>query len=275
MVKQKMDENTISHQIDDLPKFYLQHATDCLEAKTARWLNDDNLEEHISKNGFSFIIHMNLPTAKKHKPLKVENPREPLLPPYPIHRLCEHYNSHYIFINKNMLCKGHVVISDDSKEHHQTDPLNLSDCDALSHVMNGFKGIGIGYYNCGIDSGCSQIHKHLQFVPFEKHPILDLMADEKKLPFIYYIKKIEKYEATQIYSAYNELIKFIKNSECYNFICGMNSVILIPRRIISNEAEVVINALGFCGHIMCRAENVESVRDDPMKTLVFTGFPVS
>ena len=251
----------------------MKHATDCLTAKTARWLNDENLDEHITKNGYSFIIHMNLPTTKKHKALKIANPKEPLLPPYPEHRLCEHYKSHFIFINKNMLCKGHVVISADLKENHQTDPLNLSDCEALSHVINGFKGIGIGYYNCGIESGCSQIHKHLQFVPFEEHPILDLMAQKKKLPFIYYVKKIEQYEASIIYDAYSELMKSIKNTDCYNFICGNNAIILIPRRTIMNQAEVVINALGFCGHIMCRQENIDSIRDNPMKTLVYTGFP--
>lgn len=268
-----MNEVSDLKNLSDIPALYLKHATDCLAAKTARWLNDENLDEHITKNGFSFIIHMNLPTAKKHKALKIENSKEPLLPPYPEHRLCEHYKSHYIFINKNMLCKGHVVISANSKENHQTDPLNLNDCDALAHVINGFKGNGIGYYNCGIDSGCSQIHKHLQFVPFEEHQILDLMSQEKKMPFIYYVKKIEKYEASIIFDAYIELIKLIQNTECYNFICGMNAVILIPRRTIMNEAEVVINALGFCGHIMCRKENVDSIRNDPMRTLIYTGFP--
>lgn len=257
-----------------LSEIIKEHADNCLNANTARFLNDDALEIQISIHHFLFIIHYNLDSAKPHKPLDVNKQKEPLLPPYPEHRLCEHYKHHYIFINKNMLCPGHVVISADSKDCHKVDMLNIDDFDALSHVICGFDGIGIGYYNCGIDSGCSQYHKHLQYVPFEQTPILDSMINHEKLPFRFYIQKIESYEPQLIEQAYFSLFNQLDKGICYNFICSKKHVVLIPRRTIKTPENIVINSLGYCGHIITRKEYVTD-SFNPLDALISTGFPTN
>ena len=269
----------------DLRLLYEKHSEDCLREKVSTPLSDDSREMRIITNDhITFIIHVYLPETKRRKEIKMENPKEPLLPPYPQHKLCEHFNKHYIFINKHMMSKHHLVISADSKDCKQLDPLNLSDCEAAARVINAYDGEGFIYYNCGVNSGCSQIHKHLQFLLLKDLNVLELMAKGNDLPFVYFKKNIDKYEPSIIYNAYKELFygslkEFFHQKAiddiCYNFICGCNTIVIIPRSSISYKNEVAVNSLGFVGHICVREEQIPLVIDDPMSVLISTGFPKS
>ena len=171
-----------------------------------------------------------------------------------------------------MMCPGHVVISADSVEQIQRDPLNLSDFHALKHVIEGFNGIGIGYYNSGPQAGCSQMHKHLQFAPLTDNPVLDKMLAGAELPFKYFRQELASYNAHVMLTAYEALMKMLE-TECYNVIVSQKVMIIVPRRQMGNKTGIVVNALGFSGHFLTWDYNVEEIAKEPMQVLIDAGVP--
>ena len=248
-----------------------------LEAKTAYRLTNDEKQQRATEDGCEFILHRLLGDHYKgHKPVKERNPKEPLLPPYKQYREVEHFTespaAHYIFINKFMYCPGHVVISADSPEKHQRDRLELGDFHALAHVMNAFDGKGIGYYNCGPASGCSQIHKHLQFAPMTDNPLLPKLLANTLMPFKYFSMKLASLDAPTMQAAYDSLMPNIETPD-YNVIVAQNTLILVPRRCQGNSTGIVINSLGFCGHFLTWDYNVDAIAAHPLQILTEVGVP--
>ena len=80
----------------------------------------------------------------------------------------------------------------------QGERLKSGDFDALSRVFHGFNNQGIGYYNCGINAGCTEPHKHLQYIPSNIAPMLDAIIFEKKVPFICYSTKLDNYDSINL-----------------------------------------------------------------------------
>lgn len=254
----------------------LELARLALEAKTAYRLTIEDKTRRITDGEFEFVLHRGADRRSRPKPLKVQNPREPLLPPFKQYREVEHFTespaSHYIFINKFMYLPGHVVISADSPDKKQVDRLELGDFHVLAHVIHEFDGEGIGYYNRGPASGCSQIHKHLQFAPFTDNPLLPKLIANTPMPFKYFTKHLEKVDAPTMQEAYDELMTHIETPD-YNVIVANSTMIIVPRREKGNSAGVVPNSLGFCGHILAWEDNAESVAEHPMQLLATVGIP--
>lgn len=173
----------------------IQRALKCgresLKAGTSFMLFQKSSGKVVLDEGFHFCIHYFDETHYVHHNgvQKHEKSSEPLLPPYPPHcfvsHLTENKADHYCFINLYQTSLGHIVISCASPSSKQTDNLNISDCSALSQVIRGYNRTGIAYFNFGLESGCSQMHKHMQYTTLKYNPIFNEMkrvvSDSKNL----------------------------------------------------------------------------------------------
>jgi len=82
-------------------------------------------------------------------------------------------NTHTLLLNKFCILRPQVVIHTTDFQP-QSEPLNESDVRVGVEVLRAFcrpeegEGEGEGYmlfFNCGVGSGASQAHKHMQVVP--------------------------------------------------------------------------------------------------------------
>lgn len=159
----------------------LKCGRESLKAGTSFMLFQKSKEKIVLDEGFHFCIHyFDEEHYVHHKGVqKHESSHEPLLPPYPQHCLVSHLTensaNHYCFINLYQTSLGHIVISCANPSSKQTENLNKSDCSALSQVIRGYERTGIAYFNYGLESGCSQMHKHMQYTTLKYNPIFDEM----------------------------------------------------------------------------------------------------
>ena len=256
-----------------LKKAVFDHAKQALDAKTTFMLSLPNKIDRVKDRGFEFIFtyydtSVNQTSTFPPKP----RPKEPLLPPYDDHleicHMTDNNSSHYVFVNKFMSTFGHIVMSTDHKGPKQGEPLSLSDIATLSKVMNGFEGKGLGLYNAGTESGCTQLHKHMQYVPTDDNPILESMLAKEKLPFKYYVDKINELTTEEIMENYRKLLADANYKGSYNYMIFKNHGFLIPRTHARHPSGKVINALGVAGHwtIFERMANT-IIKQHPMTVL--------
>ena len=236
-----------------LRELVFKHAHESLIAKTSFMLSLPEPVERVKDRGFEFIFtyydtSVNQTSTFPPKP----RPKEPLLPPYDEHLEVCHMNkngsSHYVFINKFMSTFGHIVMSTDHSGPKQGENLNDSDIMTLSEVLNGFGGKGLGLYNSGVESGCTQLHKHMQYVPTDDNPLLEPMIAKEKMPFKYYTQKIDKLTPQEIMENYKRLLSDANHRGSYNYMIFKNHGFLIPRTHARHPSGKVINALGVAGH---------------------------
>jgi len=67
---------------------------------------------------------------------------------------------------------GHIVVSAHDRQNVQEKPLCKYDFVDIENLINSF-GTGAAYYTSGLESGCTQLHKHLQFTPLPEMPLLN------------------------------------------------------------------------------------------------------
>ena len=211
--------------------------------------------EKININGIDFCFHYyNEKIYQGDSPPKKLN-IDPLQPPYPKYTYVTELNkkaSHFIKINKFMFKPGHIVLPTSYKNGNQGDLLNDFDFNAFKIIMNEFKGSGISYYNSGIESGCSQLHKHIQYIPHDDHPLINLIQKNFQFPFQIFYQNINIYSVKEIknsyFNLYNKMLNFNSNIKNYNFILSKNLALLIPRIKARHELGITLNSLGYCGH---------------------------
>ncbi|OHS98994.1 hypothetical protein TRFO_34645 [Tritrichomonas foetus] len=255
-----------------LKQAVLKSAKLAIDAKTAFMLSLPNRLDRVIDRGYEFLFSyydtsVNQTSTFPPKP----RPKEPLLPPYDDHLEVCHMKdgaSHYIIINKFMAKFGHLVMSTDYENAQQGEPLDKSDFITLSRVMNGFDGKGLGLYNSGTESGCTQLHKHMQYVPTDENPILQNMISHEKMPFKYYIEKMNNLSSDEIAECYKKLMADANYKGSYNFMIFNNHGFLVPRTHARHPSGKVINALGVAGHwtIFERMANT-IIKQHPMTVL--------
>lgn len=64
-----------------------------------------------------------------------------------------------------------------TKYEHQFDKLSASDLSAAWSVLSRLQSENIVIFNCGVDAGASQGHKHLQILPRSARRDFELFPD--------------------------------------------------------------------------------------------------
>jgi len=107
---------------------------------------------------------------------------DPFAPPLEEDLVVEHNltEKHSLIFNKFPVTKNHVLIITKDFEH-QSAALNSDDMQAIVLTMKIVEN-GFIFYNCGKNSGASQVHKHVQCFPETNFPT-------KKLPVSLVIDK--------------------------------------------------------------------------------------
>ncbi|KAK8880609.1 hypothetical protein M9Y10_003291 [Tritrichomonas musculus] len=232
----------------------------------------------IYKNGQEFQFHYYDPNVK-HKstnPPRIAS-RDPLMPPYEPYVELGHYQkngaSHYLILNKYQLMPGHLIMAVDNQKEIQGSFLTNHDFSMLSQLLNQVDDRGVAYYNGGIDAGCTQLHKHLQYVPSFDNPLFDAMATGQKLPYKYYTEKLDDYRPSSIGDAYKRLFERMNFDGSYNFLISNKIAAIVPRRKAKHETGVLVSSMAMCGHLYVGISNGKKAAENPLKIISDVSFP--
>eukprot|EP01083_Nonionella_stella_P152716 489887_1 len=115
------------------------------------------------ESGINFAVRVarNLESKTASKNEKVK--KNPFLPPFETGLLvCDLPPDHRLLLNKfNLLSRHCLIISRDFRPQGAA----MRACD-FKHALACVRAVdGVGFYNCGADSGCSQEHFHVQIIP--------------------------------------------------------------------------------------------------------------
>lgn len=190
---------------------------------------------------------------------------DPLLPPYEPHLFVTRLSTMDVIINKFMHQPGHVVLTATNPTCEQGNPLLPGNFEDMATLLNSF-GKGIAYYNSGIDSGCTQLHKHAQFSPLEETPILTALKNNVKLPFEVRWEKMDTITGKSINDVYHQLVKNLPTKD-YNFVVRKDIAALMPRTRARHSTGIVINSLGMCGILAIWPNSDKYILQNPMKIL--------
>jgi ATP adenylyltransferase len=167
----------------------------------------------------------------------------------------------------------------------QTDELNESDLAAVWSLLTAFKSPQVAIYNCGVEAGASQGHKHIQMFPargpdehtmfpdstelsFGKkmyanssddpnwHSLSDEVQSDRKLPFQNFAIGLESDIGTnQLLSKYELLLAAKKkalqqaryNGADHNVILVRKWMVIIPRTHANFKGKASANSAGMMG----------------------------
>ncbi|TFY66347.1 hypothetical protein EVG20_g4738 [Dentipellis fragilis] len=205
-----------------------------------------------------------------------------------------------ILLNKYSVVPNHFLMV--TKDYQsQASPLVPSDLKHAYSILLAARKAGqhfFAFYNCGDQSGASQSHKHLQFIPVEEEdgPPLERVAraahieSEYKpfalpsLPFANHVRRLSISPSAsadelehKLASAFMELldlcISTVRLAEdhpagmpSYNVVLTLQHLYVLPRRwethvLSATGDKLSINALGFAGMLLVKShEELEAVR---------------
>lgn len=255
-----------------------------LATGTSEMLFNDAKEERIKdRTGIEFVVHYYNP--KKYigpapPPTKIIT--DPLSPPYNRNGIIIHLSggpAHYIIPNKDEVKFGHLVMSSDNPTDMQGEELDFRDFSCFENIFAEFGNMGVGYYNSGVYSGCSQLHKHIQYIPYDDHPLLDAIINGEDMPFQVYKRRVDWFTTEGIKQAYKDLMEQTKKGKwgtamkAYNFILAKKHAFLIPRVLGKHPWNLTINSLGLCGHLLIWETSDPQIKANPLQVMTDVCFP--
>ncbi|MCJ1310784.1 hypothetical protein MMC25_004451 [Agyrium rufum] len=229
--------------------------------------------EHVVHQGFDLEFRIVPAFEKKPVPAAEDvdedaarkKPFNPFLNPEPDFVLKDIGPSHVLELNKFCVYRPSLILHT-KEELPQTDDLDLGDIEALWTTLTQLEGDYLALYNCGVDAGASQSHKHMQLFPlsdlahFTLYPErLELSAElplsYQNAPYKHWILKLSSTSsAKEVYDRYIKLLKLSKealegsDSTAYNVIAVKTWILLIPRSERGKD-DVPVNGAGMLGLI--------------------------
>ena len=263
-----------------------ENIIEALQLGQSEFLFQEQKEEVIKDVARDLEFHVHYYNPKKYigpaPPPKKTN-YDPLSPPYDRKGTVIHLTggpAHYVLPNKDLFKWGHIVLSSDNPDDNQGDELGDTDFHCFADIFAEFGNFGIGFYNSFIAAGCSQLHKHIQYIPYEKHPLLDAIIEQgDDLPFAAYKRTVEWFNFDTIKQAYHELMeeakaaKFADEMHAYNFILSKKTAFLIPRSTGRHPWNITINSLGVSGHLCIWETSDPRIKQNPLQVITEVCLP--
>ncbi|KAI6134524.1 ATP adenylyltransferase-domain-containing protein [Pisolithus croceorrhizus] len=227
---------------------------------------------------------------------------DPFAPPYSLNLHVgdlalddeDHTAEYVVLLNKYCVVPHHFLLV--TKEFRpQTSPLLPSDLVHIYQLLLAARRANkslIAFYNCGINSGASQPHKHVQFIEVERDgPPLEKITRNLKIeasgrPFTFqslpYANHIFRLPALSLdstpaqlretlfppfYSLLDLVISTVRHdpaypsgSPSYNVILTLEHMHLIPRRyetytIPGTDTVIHVNSLGYAGMMLVKSHS--------------------
>lgn len=228
-----------------------------LDPKSLRMISDGDSTFAFRNYQDSLLKYVNKPPEKR--------ANDPLVPPFDEGIFIAKRENHNLLVNKFAMSLPHIVISAADADKQQGEPLGDSDFAVLSQLFDSFPQ-GIGYYNAGIESGCTQLHHHLQFIDGFTAPLLE---DYQKglLPFLNYTTPLTTTSAKEIAKAYDKLMNQMGDVKGYNFAVLKKTAILVPRQAARHATGVVVNTLGVLGNFAVWSWSDPKIEQSPLSIL--------
>lgn len=194
--------------------------------------------------------------------------------------------THVLVLNKFPIISDHFILAT-STFKSQTDELEIGDFKVTYQILNEWEAGGGGrlfaFFNCGPESGASQPHRHLQFLPVssilegdtsEEWKLLvdDLLERPVDVPFSYFKREIvDGVDEKGVHSLYKELLeeskkawmgsRELKNREAstsvgfsYNLGMTTRGIVLCPRvaesAVLKRDGEGDIGSVAANGTIL-------------------------
>ncbi|KAH8421603.1 hypothetical protein JMJ77_0002808 [Colletotrichum scovillei] len=230
--------------------------------------------EIVSHNGFEFEFRISL--ALKRKPyLERDDPQRtadkgPFLNPDPDFVVAQVGSHHALKLNLCCMYRPAFVLYTRLFEP-QTQDLNLVDVEAARAVMAALKptlGPQLMIYNCGVDAGSSQGHKHVQIFPQPTHfPLYPQKATSENeinstipgVPNLHFVLRLPQAVTTeQTYHSLERLVSAARDTQTacgmgcdYNVIMAEEWICAVPRRLVGKDG-VGANGAGMVGLVWLR-----------------------
>jgi ATP adenylyltransferase len=235
--------------------------------------------EVIEQNGLAFQVRITEALAKKEAEKAAPGNANPFLSYDPELFVASLSPTHVALLNKFNVVEHHLLIVTRMFED-QRSQLTQKDCEALLIALTEIDGLA--FYNAGSVAGASQLHKHLQLIPFESaapplpiEPLLRFVQMDGAtgtipgLPFRHTYAPMdrdwtnpEKDSGASLHASYRSLLLAVglpveaspgstATLPPYNLLVTRRWLLLVPRSQEFFEG-ISINALGFAGALLVK-----------------------
>lgn len=238
--------------------------------------------EFVPESGIEFQVRQATNLVRKQTIVR-QRPRDfdPFLPYESDLYVGDAGPAHAVLFNKFNVLDDHLLIVTREFEH-QDRPLSARDFAALATCWEALDGLA--FYNCGVISGASQRHKHLQLVPAlgpgtKRAPIEDVldMDSGRAEGFAFQhavaglsVAGLNAIDAgREMAAGYDALMAATSAAGgAYNLLATKDWMMVVPRAE-EHSGRTSINALGFAGSLFVRdvSELEEIRRRGPLETL--------
>lgn len=214
-------------------------------------------------------------------------------------------STHFLAFNKFASARPHLLLLTEDGYERQYTALGEHDMTAVHKVLSCLNGTGprryTAIYNCGIDGGCSRLHKHMQVFPVsdesrkgERFPIWPdavTTAESSSVPFHFFMHRFEKGfpPTSTLLHVYRQLLgqaekvwleheKGLERPEGHaiphNVIIDRNWMVVIPRRKAGWRGADA-NAAGMLGMVWVKSEETMRLwtENGPAHVLSEVGIP--
>ena len=202
-------------------------------------------------------------------------------------------STHLLAVNKFPAARPHLLILTQDGFRRQYEALNRDDISAAWQVLSSLTIRSLLLFNCGIDSGCSRMHKHMQIFPAPESDTFSLWPDsadpqvQANLPFKAFVHRFQNGfpPADAILGIYQALVRRAERAVGHaardgepaiphNVIMDRNWLVVVPRRSAAwNGADT--NAAGMLGMVWVQSEDRMNVwlERGPANVLAHLGVP--
>jgi sulfate adenylyltransferase (ADP) / ATP adenylyltransferase len=241
--------------------------------------------EHVRVDSIEFAIRVVSSLACKPMAFQPEDrgprsdstsppkPPNPFLPYDPDLYVCDVPPRHVCLLNKFQVVATHVLLVTRQFERQES-ALDEGDFAALASCLG--EADGLGFYNSARVAGASQLHKHLQIVPFldsdepgfplltvwESSAEVALRVRQAPLPFPHALERLElpwddpPTAGRALCEAYRRLLDYLQRGDPaqvdplpYNLLVTRRWMFAVPRTREKSEG-ISLNALAFAGGLL-------------------------
>ncbi|KAL2166786.1 hypothetical protein VTG60DRAFT_2139 [Thermothelomyces hinnuleus] len=177
--------------------------------------------------------------------------------------------THLLTANKFPSARPHYLILTGDGFRRQHEPLDIHDLAAARHVIPSLlPRRHLVIFNCGIDGGCSRMHKHMQVFPApDDFPLWPDAAAEPELPFRFFMRRFHNGlpPPDDLLRTYRALLRRAERAVghaalegeaavAHNVMADRNWLVVVPRRSASWDG-LSTNAAGMLGMVWISSED--------------------
>jgi ATP adenylyltransferase len=199
-------------------------------------------------------------------------------------------STHLLMANKFPAARPHLLILTQDGFRRQWEALDIDDLTAAHQGISSLSSRHLLLFNCGIDGGCSRLHKHMQLIPAPDPDkfTLWLDAEEPQLPFKFFIHRFRDGlpPPDKLLGIYEALLRRAERAVDHaalegetaiphNVIMDRKWLVVIPRRSGSWD-DIGANAASMLGMVWVQNEETMDIwlERGPANVLARLGVPV-